>query len=100
MAKNVAKSVRLSEEVFSLVDNRPEEGFNNKFEGMVLEFYRTEQERENKLYQLNKYIQDKEIQLQSLIARVNKITTIVHNLERVNDLVLQSLDKCVELHNM
>jgi hypothetical protein len=83
MAKNISKSVRLSEEVFTLVDNRPEEGFNNKFESMVLEFYRSASDREHEIYKLDQYISGKREQLQDLIIKINKLSAVADKLQTI-----------------
>lgn len=90
MAKNVAKSVRLSEEVFALVDSRPEEGFNNKFEGMVLEFYSGAAKREVEVARLDKLIAERKKALQETIAACNQwyrvdeqLRDVVTNIKRL-----------------
>ena len=35
--KNIAKSVRISDEVFAYIDAAPGKGFNEKFENIILE---------------------------------------------------------------
>lgn len=83
MAKNVLKSVRLTDEVFALIDNRSEEGFNNKFEAMVLEFYRSESQRQGEIARLDRFILQKKEELQEYIVRCNRWYGVVSQLEKV-----------------
>ena len=43
--KSIAKSVRLTQEVFDYIDSAPGNGFNEKFENIILEAKRGESDR-------------------------------------------------------
>ncbi len=42
MAKDIAKSIRLSQEVFGFIDNYRGNGFNEKFENIILDYQKEE----------------------------------------------------------
>lgn len=65
--KNIAKSIRISEEVFAYIDNAPGKGFNEKFENIILEAKETEADRKKRLAGLEKQIHDAEQKLQRLL---------------------------------
>lgn len=56
--KNIAKSVRISDEVFAYIDAAPGKGFNEKFENIILEAKREEADRKKKLAELEQQIHD------------------------------------------
>ena len=52
--KSIAKSVRLTQEVFDYIDSAPGNGFNEKFENIILEAKRGESDRKKELARLDK----------------------------------------------
>ena len=66
MAKNIAKSVRLSNEVFDYVSEFKGNGFNEKFENLVLFCMKTEVERKKRLDELEKLIKSRSEQLDNI----------------------------------
>lgn len=54
--KNIAKSVRLTQEVFDYIDSAPGSGFNEKFENIILEAKRGESDRKKELARLDEKI--------------------------------------------
>lgn len=65
--KNIAKSVRISDEVFAYIDAAPGKGFNEKFENIILEAKREEADRKKKLAELEQQIHDAQINLNKLL---------------------------------
>ena len=55
--KSIAKSVRLTQEVFDYIDSAPGNGFNEKFENIILEAKRGESDRKKELARLDKKIE-------------------------------------------
>ena len=55
--KSIAKSVRLTQEVFDYIDSAPGNGFNEKFENIILEAKRGESDRKKELARLDKQIE-------------------------------------------
>lgn len=52
--KSIAKSIRITPEVFELVNGLPGEGFNQKFENMVLKYFKEEKALTARLESLQK----------------------------------------------
>lgn len=65
--KNIAKSVRISDEVFAYIDAAPGKGFNEKFENIILEAKREEADRKERLADLEQRIHDAQINLNKLL---------------------------------
>lgn len=59
--KNIAKSVRLTQEVFDYIDSAPGNGFNEKFENIILEAKRGESDRRKNLRDLTKRFEDSNV---------------------------------------
>ena len=66
MAKNVNKSVRLSNEVYEYVNEFQGNGFNEKFENIVVFCMKTEIERKKRLDELEKMIKSRSEQLENI----------------------------------
>lgn len=64
--KSNLKSVRLTDEVFGYVNGFEGDGFNEKFENLVLFCMKTERERRETLRQLDRLIDEKQGILDSL----------------------------------
>lgn len=64
--KNISKSIRLSEEVYAYIDGYQGEGFNQKFDNIILDAMLSEQHRKAKLKALDRQIAAKEQQLREL----------------------------------
>lgn len=59
LLKNNSKSVRLTDEVLGYINNFEGDGFNEKFENLVLFCMSTEQERREDLQRINEQIAEK-----------------------------------------
>jgi hypothetical protein len=66
MAKNISKSIRISEEVFDYINESPGKGFNDKFENIILSAKKEESERQQRLAELNEAIEKKSCELKRL----------------------------------
>jgi len=90
--KPINKSVRLSEQIYEIVQSYPGEGFNNKFESLILEAFVAENERRKTLVDLDKQIAKSEKELRDI---KNKIKSGMSVLDRLNSLKqhIDSLDK-------
>lgn len=70
MAKKViAKSIRLSDEVYGYIMEMPGNGFNEKFENIILEAKEGEAQRKKRLSDLEESIDDCNSQLYQLLDR-------------------------------
>lgn len=77
MAKNNAKSVRMSDKVYNYIMQAPGNGFNEKFENIILLAMESEQERVAQLQRLDKQISDKRDQVYKLEASLRSLTPLV-----------------------
>lgn len=75
MAKNIAKSVRLSNEVYEYVSEFKGNGFNEKFENLVLFCMKTEIERKKRLDEIEKLIKSRSEEL----ANINRELEVARN---------------------
>lgn len=66
MAKNINKSVRLSNEVYEYVNEFQGNGFNEKFENIVVFCMKTEVERKKRLDDIEKMIKSRSEQLENI----------------------------------
>ena len=86
--KNNSKSVRLSDKVYNYVIKFPDgDGFNQKFENLVLFAMESESGRKKRLEQLDREISVKISFLKDLSERINKVEYIDKRLEYVRDVV-------------
>lgn len=64
--KDISKSIRLTQEVYDYIDEAAGNGFNEKFENIILEAKAQESERKKRLAELEKYIRKKQDELNDL----------------------------------
>lgn len=69
MAKDIAKSIRISQEVYDYIVESPGKGFNDKFEKIILEAKKDEPRRKRELKRLEDSINEEQRKLKELIAR-------------------------------
>lgn len=97
MAKEIAKSIRLSREVFEYIDGYRGNGFNEKFENIILDYQKVEKD-------LQARIKARKKELDIWTKRVNAVAEIVKNLEsmkwRVNDCLHRVQDISIELRDI
>lgn len=86
MPKNVAKSIRMSEEVNDYITNYRGNGFNEKFENIILDAMKEESERTKILENLDKRIETSK----------KKIDELLDDYERLNIHLQTALD----IHSM
>jgi wobble nucleotide-excising tRNase len=67
--KNISKSVRLTDEVYAVIMAAPGNGFNEKFENIILEAKNGEMQRLKKIADLDKTIEDQQRKLYKLYDR-------------------------------
>ena len=71
--KNNSKSVRLSDEVLSYIENYEGDGFNQKFENIILYSMRTEKERKQRIQDYDDLIAEK----RSILDQIRKYEQIL-----------------------
>ncbi len=88
--KSILKSVRLTEEVYGYVEQAPGEGFNQKFENLVLRMQHEEPERKKVLNDLERKIQKKSMQLDKISKQISALDEVyrgvVHLVRTVKEL--------------
>jgi len=97
--KSIAKSVRLTQEVFDYIDSAPGNGFNEKFENIILEAKRGESDRKKELARLDKQIEKQQRKESLLFEKYNYLESsfrdfvyIYHQIENLR----QDIDKAAE----
>lgn len=92
MAKNIAKSIRLSEEVYAYIDGYRGNGFNEKFENIILDYQKAEKDLQARIKARKKDLEfwDKKVhgavetvrELQGLTWRVEKCMEFLDEIEQ------------------
>lgn len=73
-----SKSIRLTDEVLAYIEQAPGDGFNQKFENIILEAKNGEQERKRRLAYYDKLLEKRKTQLSEIGNRVESITKITN----------------------
>lgn len=74
--KSISKSIRLTEEVFAYIDNYKGEGFNQKFENIILDAMCAEKHLKKRLKLLDKQMTEKQEQLKEHLSDIQTFTDI------------------------
>lgn len=82
MAK-IGKSIRVSQKVFDYIEAYNGEGFNEKFENIILDAMESEKKRKDKIKALDKSITEKQDIYNSLLKDVSDKRVIVFKLEEI-----------------
>lgn len=86
--KNNNKSIRLTDEVYNYIINFEGDGFNNKFENIILYAMESEADRKKKIEELDEVIEFKKQQISGLVKKVNELRCINNSIEKVINTVL------------
>lgn len=71
--KSISKSIRLSDEVYGYIMDAPGNGFNEKFENIILEAKEAEPERKKRLADYDKNIEKKSREFAQLFDRYRNV---------------------------
>ena len=97
--KSISKSVRLTQEVFDYIDSSPGNGFNEKFENIILEAKRGESDRKEELARLDERIKRQRENESLLFKKYNYLETsfrdFVHIQHQIENL-RKDFDKVVD----
>lgn len=99
--KSIAKSIRISEEVFEYIEASPGKGFNDKFENIILEAKRGEAERKNNLERLEQEIEDARKCLYKTIRQEEELQTFFRqfcHMQRTIFEMKESLERAMAEH--
>lgn len=88
MAK-IGKSIRVAPEVYSYIEKFSGEGFNEKFENIIIFAMKTEKDRRDTIKNLERQINDKNTQLKKLVDEINKLQNVSY---RINDVMRSMSD--------
>ena len=104
--KNIAKSIRISDEVFAYIDAAPGKGFNEKFENIILEAKKEEATRKKKLADLEQQIHDARENLYKIFEQDRELRnffrifcSIQHQILDMKESVERALQIGTELDN-
>lgn len=96
--KSIAKSIRLSDEVYDYIMNAPGKGFNEKFENIILQAKKEESDRKERLAGLQKSIDEQQRKLYQLFDKYRYLDDffrqIIHMRHQV-DALHKQLDKAM-----
>lgn len=90
--KSNAKSVRMTDAVFAYVESQDGDGFNQKFENMVLYAMKTEKDREHHIAILDEEIARKRNILYKLRQMEDKLVWVQRSLNSLGDQVSGLID--------
>ena len=97
--KSIAKSVRLTQEVFDYIDSAPGNGFNEKFENIILEAKRGESDRKKELARLDKQIEKQQRKESLLFEKYNYLESSFRDFVYIHyqiENLRQDIDKAAE----
>lgn len=83
--KSNSKSVRLSDEVMAYILNAPGDGFNQKFENIILEAKQTEPERLERIAHYDDLIEKKRKQLSKIEDKVKSLDVAIQAVFSLQD---------------
>lgn len=90
MAKNIAKSIRLSQEVYDYINQYRGNGFNEKFENIILDYQAKEKEIQEKIKREEKALARWTERLHQAVDKVYALEAVIYKvgvcLRNVSDL--------------
>lgn len=87
--KNNSKSIRVSDEVLNYIQSYRGNGFNEKFENIILDALVSEKERLERVKNLDIQIAEKEEQLTALIVRFRKLDPMLQVALHLNSRLIE-----------
>ena len=100
MAKNNQKCVRMSDEVLKIVMNTKGDGFNEKFENLVIDYHKTIPERQKYKDNIDIQIQDKFKQLKEIENRINGLKSLEFSLDSLRHDIMNINNKADSIKNV
>ena len=83
--KNNSKSIRLSDEDLGYIEAYQGNGFNEKFENLILHCMTSEKELDNKLNYLKLQIKNKQTTLEIIASKVSSLDITVNAIFNLSD---------------
>lgn len=96
--KSNAKSIRLSDRVMNYIESYRGNGFNEKFENIILDAMESEDERIATLERYDKYIQEKKDAYFLMCDKLRRMEPMVQACLHINSRIKQlntELDECI-----
>lgn len=93
--KSINKSIRISPKVYNYIDSHPGNGFNEKFENIILESMEFESVRLKRIAELDDLIQDKAAQYELLKSKIKSLNGFLLVAVSANSM-LKELDELVK----
>lgn len=82
-----SKSVRLSDKVFHYIEAAPGNGFNNKFENIIIEAVETVPQRERELAYYDDLIKKRKVQFDEISTKINRFDFSIQSIFRLQEKV-------------
>lgn len=93
--KSINKSIRISQKVYNYIDSNPGNGFNEKFENIILESMEFETVRLKRIAELDDLILDKAAQYELLKSKIKSLNDFLLVAVRANSM-FKELDALVK----
>ena len=87
--KSINKSVRLTPKVYNYIDSYPGDGFNEKFENIILEAMELEEERKKRIKALDDMIADKLDDYNTLRDKIKDLNEFLLVAVKANSMIKQ-----------
>ncbi len=94
--KNNSKSIRMSDVVLNYIMSYPGNGFNEKFENIILYAMESEEARAEELKRLDNLISDKRERLEALSCSLRSLEPLVQGALHVNSRIRELDEKLKE----
>lgn len=97
-AKSISKSIRLTEEIYNYINSYDGDGFNCKFENIILDAMFTEKERRHQLQELDGRIARQRQELEKLLADCRAMQQLARDAVWVSERVASMRKNVSQLH--
>lgn len=89
MTKCNNKSIRLNDQVYNYINNFEGDGFNQKFENIIIFAMKTEKDRKLRIKHLDKEIEDRESIVKRLSEKIRNLRIVLDDL----NVIFETVDK-------
>lgn len=96
--KSIAKSIRLSEEVFTYIDGYRGEGFNQKFENIILDAMCGEADRKRRIEMLDASIEQRKNELRRMSDQIMFYRAIYCDLKAIESSIQRYFPEGIPNH--
>lgn len=89
MAKNNQKCVRMSDDILKIVEDFKGDGFNEKFENLVIDFKKTIPQREMRLKDIDEKLKRKIKEIEQIEKKIYELNNLEFSLDTLKSLILK-----------